>query len=189
MGTDIYTGSGVICDVDQAVKFINGKNKSAVIEICAEFYNELAAEAEKAPKDQWRKDTLKFFNPLKKFVDGNHQGRIGDIRDIVASVVKVSGKPSKYDVDTHVLNSEEVADLFRKIIESFSTATGVELPELEEVTAWGSARYNGWDVPLGVACFVFDKDYCFTQAMSDQGKALKKVIGHCDVTEWTEYSC
>ncbi len=189
MGTDIYNGSGVICDVDQAVKFINGKNKSAVIEICAEFYNELAAEFEKAPKETWTKNTLKFFKPLKKFVDGEHQGRIGDIQDIVASVVKVSGKPAKYDIDTHVLNSEEVADLFRKIIASYSEVMGVDIPYLTDVTAWGSGRYNGWDVPLGVACFVFDKEDCFTQAVSNEGKALKKVIGHCDETEWTEYSC
>lgn len=189
MGTDIYSGTGVICEVDQAVKFINGKNKAAVIQICAEFYNELVAESAKAPEDQWRKDTLKFFNPLKKFVDGEHQGRIGDIQEIVASVVKVSGKPAKYDIDTHVLNSEHVTELFQKIIASYSEVMGVDIPYLTEVTAWGSARYNGWDVPLGVACFVFDKEDCFTQALSNEGKALKKVIGHCDETEWTEYSC
>lgn len=189
MGTDIYSGSGVICEVGGAVRFINGKNKAAVIKICAEFYNELAAESAKAPEDQWRKDTLKFFNPLKKFVDGEHQGRIGDIQEIVASVVKVSGKPGKYDLDTHVLHSEYVTELFQKIIASYSDVMGVDIPYLVDVQAWGSSRYNGWDVPLGVACFVFDKDHCFTQAVSDEGKALKKVIGHCDVTEWTEYSC
>ena len=189
MGTDIYSGSGVICEVDGAVKFINGKNKAAVIQICIEFYGELVAEAEKSPEDQWRQDTLKFFKPLKKFVDGEHQGRIGDIQDIVASVVKVSGKPAKYDIDTHVLHSEHVTELFQKIIASYSDVMGVDIPYLVDVQAWGSSRYNGWDVPKGVACFVFDKDYCFTQAVSDEGKALKKVIGHCDVTEWTEYSC
>lgn len=189
MGVDVYSGSGVICEVDQAVKFINGKNKSAVIKICAEFYNELVAESEKNPEDQWRKDTLKFFNPLKKFVDGEHQGRIGDIQEIVASVVTVSGEPSKYDLDTHVNYSEEVADLFQKIIASYSEAMDVDVPYLEEVTAWGSSRYNGWDVPKGVACFVFQESDCYTKALSEEGKALKKVIGHCDLTEWTEYSC
>ena len=50
-------------------------------------------------------------------------------------------------------------------------------------------RYNGWSVPLGEACFVFDEDACFTRALSEEGENLKKVLGHCNVTEWTEYSC
>ena len=100
-----------------------------------------------------------------------------------------NGEPAKYDIDTHVEYSEEVADLFQQIIASYSDVMGVDVPALEEVIAWGSARLNGWDVPLGVACFVFDKNECFIQTLSDEGKALKKVIGHCDVTEWTYYSC
>lgn len=190
MGVDVYSGSGVICEVDQAVKFINGKNKSAVIEICAEFYNELVAESEKNPEDEWRKDTLKFFKPLKGFHgDKPPKMTIKQVQDAVASVVTVSGEPAKYDIDTHVNYSEEVADLFQKIIASYSEAMDVDVPYLEQVTAWGSSRYNGWDVPLGVACFVFQESDCYTKALSEEGKALKKVIGHCDLTEWTEFSC
>ncbi len=189
MGTDIYSASGVICEVDQAVKFINGKNKAAVIKICAEFYDDLVVNAKKYPKEQCYQNTVKFFEPLKKFVDGNHQGRIGDIRDIVSSVVKVSGKPGKYDLDTHVLESAAVELLFCKIIDSYGETMGVDIPHLAEISAWGSANLNGWDIPKGVACFVFDKHACYTEQVSDGGKALKKVIGHCEVTEWTEYSC
>ena len=54
---------------------------------------------------------------------------------------------------------------------------------------WGSPRYNGWDVPLGEACFVFDEDACFTKTTSDEGESLSKAIGHCSITEWSEYSC
>ncbi|MHA2084146.1 MAG: hypothetical protein ACXABD_10355 [Candidatus Thorarchaeota archaeon] len=190
MGTDIYSGSGVICEVDQAVRFINGKNKAAVIQLGIEFYGEIVAESEKSPEDQWRQETAKFFEPLAALAKTpKSKLSIKAVQDIFASVVKVSGKPAKYDIDTHVLHSEYVAELFQKIIASYSDVMGVEIPYLVEVQAWGSSRYNGWDVPKGVACFVFDKDHCFTQAVSDEGKALKKVIGHCDVTEWTEYSC
>lgn len=190
MGVDIYSENGVICEVEEAVKFINGKNKSAVIEICAEFYNELVAESEKNPEDQWRKETLKFFKPLKGFHgDKPPKMTIKQVQDAVASVVKVNGEPAKYDIDTHVEYSEEVADLFQKIIASYSDAMGVDIPYLTEVNAWGSSRYNGWDVPKGVACFIFDQDSCFEKTLSEEGKALKKVIGHCDVTEWTTYSC
>jgi len=194
MGTDIYSGSGVICEVDQAVRFINGKNKAAVIQIGIEFYSELVAEAKKDPEThpahQWRQETAKFFEPLAALHrTAKSKLSIKAVQDIFASVVKVSGKPAKYDIDTHVLNSEYVAELFRKVIASYSDVMDIDIPYLVDVQAWGSSRYNGWDVPLGVACFVFDKDHCFTQAVSDEGKALKKVIGHCDVTEWTEYSC
>ena len=88
------------------------------------------------------------------------------------------------------------AEAMEQLLESIRTERGayadahdVELPYLEEVNAWGSSRYNGYDVPLGVVCFVFDENSCFEKAISQSGKDLKKIIGHCNVTEWTEYSC
>jgi hypothetical protein len=75
-------------------------------------------------------------------------------------------------------------DLFNKLFE----ACDLDIPYLENVVAFGSARYNGWDVPLGVACFVFSSDQCFVRTLSEEGKNLKKMIGHCQETEWTDIS-
>jgi hypothetical protein len=82
-------------------------------------------------------------------------------------------------------------DLFNKLFE----ACDLDIPYLENVVAFGSARYNGWDVPLGVACFVFSSDQfvfssdqCFEKTLSEEGKNLKKMIGHCDESEWTDIS-
>ena len=63
-----------------------------------------------------------------------------------------------------------------------------DLPTIQEITAWGSNRYNGYDVPKGVACVVFDSNDCFKRTLSGQGKAVEKLFGHCDESEWTEYS-
>jgi len=188
MGTDIYQNSGVLCGIDDIVKFINGKNKKIVIEICTEFYDNLKSEAEGKDTDSSCSNRFKHFEPLAAF-RSNTKMTISDVREVAASVVKVSGEPAKYDLDTHVVQSEEVLELFGKIVDSYRDATSIDIPLLEEVNAWGSSRYNGWDVPIGEACFVFNEDECYTKQVSDEGKNLKKVIGHCDVTEWTTYSC
>lgn len=185
MGVDVSSSSGVLAETDDMLKLITGKTKKAVLEICQDFYNELESQVADNPDQSWYQETRDYFKALN-----NIQAKtIGDLREIVGSVVQVSGKPGKYDLDTHVVHSEYLQDLFSKIVGAYADAHDVELPYLEEVNAWGSSRYNGWDVPLGVVCFVFDEDSCFEKAISQSGKDLKKIIGHCNVTEWTEYSC
>lgn len=188
MGTDISSESGVLCQTEDVVKFINGKNKKLVMEICTEFYDNLKSQSEGKGTDSWEMEVFKHFEPLAAF-QSNSKMSISDVREVAASVVKVSGEPAKYDIDTHVVHSEQLEELFGKIVDSYRDMTGIDIPSLYEVNAWGSARYNGWDVPLGEACFVFSENECYTKQISDEGKALKKVIGHCAVTEWTTYSC
>lgn len=185
MGVDVYSESGVLATSDEILKFVTGKNKKQVVEICQNFYDELKQESDNDPDAEWRKKTVEHFGCLNNI----KAKTIDDLRQVLESVIKVSGEPAKYDVDTHVVYSEELQCLFSKIVEAYSLSTGKDLPYLTEVNAWGSSRYNGWDVPKGVACFIFDQDSCFERSMSDEGKNLKKVIGHCDLTEWTTFSC
>jgi len=185
MGVDISSCSGVLASVDDMVCFINGKNKKQVVEICKDFYEDMESNATQPP-DQWEKEKLENFKPLKDIAS---KKTISDIQEAVGSVVNVSGEPSKYDLDTHVLYEESVQSLFEGIISSYEDVMKVSIPYLQYVSAWGSPRYNGWDVPLGEACFVFDEEACFVKTTSDEGKSLTKAIGHCSVTEWSEYSC
>lgn len=185
MGVDVYSESGVLATTEEMVSFITGKNKKDVIQICQEFYDNLKHESDQEPDSEWRIERYQFFEALNSI----QAKTIADLREVVSGVVRVSGKPGKYDLDTHVLHSDDLLSLFSHIVSSYEQSHDIALPELNSVEAWGSARYNGWEVPLGEACFVFDKNDCFEQRMSESGQLLKKVIGHCDVTDWTVYSC
>ena len=174
MGIDISSDSGVIATVKQVLKCVNTKNKSAIIDVCNLYYKEHTLNVY---SDE---DSLELFSPLR---DCHQMMRLCQVREALASTVVVEGEPSKY-ATCRVKESDWVTNLFQKVLD----AAGHDLPYLKEVTAFGSNRYNGYDVPLGVACFVFDDNDCFTRKLSSSGKRLEKIIGHCEVTEWTEYS-
>ena len=179
MGTDIWSSKGIIADESEVVAFINGKNKKLVIKTCQEFYEELLDQYKENP-DEWRKQLVDDFDGIYNI---STKATIAEIRRALQSVVKVEGEVSKYG-DCYVEHSEYLMDLFNKLFE----ACDLDIPYLENVVAFGSARYNGWDVPLGVACFVFSSDQCFVRTLSEEGKNLKKMIGHCEESEWTDIS-
>jgi len=182
MGIDIYSGRGVIFTVDEFLKVINGKSKSDVVAACLTFHQDLVRDARQNPNDDWKTgvaESFKALGGLKKSM------KLDEIREIIASTVEVGGEVAKYG-DCWVENSEYVEELFGKILD---VSGHDELPYISQVTAWGSCRNNGWEVPKGVACVVFDSEYCFERTLSEHGRLLKKVLGHCDETEWTEMSC
>lgn len=181
MGVDILSYSGVIASLDDMLGFISNKNCEQVKTICQNFYDKLLQESKENEDCDWRKKKVEFFEALNKV----EEKTLDELKEILSSVVVVNGQPAKYDIDTHVEYEEDVLELWLGIIETHEK----ELPSLDRVTAFGSARYNGYDVPLGQACFVFDDNSCFEKKMSTVGKNLKKIIGHCNVTDWTVYSC
>jgi len=175
MGVDIYRGSGVIATTDQVLKIVNSKTKSLIIEGCRLWYEGLV-EHEYADEEEFD-----LFAPIK---DIPKKSTIKQVREALASVVVVGGDADKRYGDCWVQSDEFVCDLFQRLL----YAANFSLPYLAEVTAFGSNRYNGYDVPKGVACFVFDDNDCFIQKLSVNGKKLEKLIGHCDKSEWTIYS-
>lgn len=180
MGTDVYSGRGIVATVDEFLGVVNGKNKAIVVDVCIAFYQDLAEQAEQNPDDNWRTvlaDEFKALADLKKSMP------INTIRSIIGSVVEVTGDVSKYG-HCYVTNADYLDNLFSNIV----GVSGFDLPYIQEVTAWGSSRYNGWDVPKGVACVVFNSEECFVKTLSPQGEAVQKFLGHCDETEWTEMS-
>jgi hypothetical protein len=179
MGVDIYTGRGVVVTVEDFLKIINGKNKSNVVSVCKSYYEYLLGHPVEMDWMKELADDYKVLSTLKTTM------KLSEIREIIASVVTVKGEPSKYG-SCYVDNSEYVEDLFTRILDVCPEAD--DLPPIQEIEAWGSSRYNGWDVPKGVACVVFDSDDCFKRTLSKQGKVVEKLFGHCDETEWTEYS-
>jgi len=183
MGVDIYSSKGVICSVDEFLGVINGKNKKAIVKVCKDFWQELVDQCDKGYKPEpepWRAELADSFNA---FYNLEPTMTIKEIKEIIGSVVLVKGEVSKYG-ECWVENSEYIESLFGQIL----NASGFDLPYIQEVTAWGSGRYNGWEVPTGVACVVFNSSDCFVKTLSEEGKAVKKLLGHCDETEWTEMS-
>lgn len=181
MGVDILNYSGVIASIDEMLGFVNGKNRKKIIEICQNFYDNLAKEASGKEANEWNSQRVEFFKALNKI----EATTVDELKGILSSVVVVEGEPAKYDIDTHVEYSEELKDLWTDIILTFDKP----LPGFNGISAFGSSRYNGYDVPLGEACFIFDDDDCYTKQLSEAGKNLKKILGHCNVTDWTVYSC
>jgi hypothetical protein len=182
MGMDIYSGKGIIFTADEFLRVINGKSKSCVVAACLTFHQDLVVGARQNPDDEWKNKLAESFKPLGGLKTSM---KLDEIREIIASVVEVGGEVSKYG-DCWVENAEDVESLFTCILDACPHAN--DLPYIQEVTAWGSGRNNGWDVPKGVACVVFDSESCYERTLSDQGKAVKKLLGHCDETEWTEMS-
>ena len=182
MGVDIYTGRGVVVTVEDFLKVINGKNKSNVVSVCHTFHQDLVRDARQNPDDNWRTEISNSFKPLGGLKSGM---KLSEIREIIASVVTVKGEPSKYG-ECGVADAEYSEELFTRILDVCPEAD--DLPCIQEITAWGSNRYNGYDVPKGVACVVFYSDDCFKRTLSKQGKVVEKLFGHCDESEWTEYS-
>lgn len=197
MGTDIYGYTGVFCGIDNMVNFVTGKTRFRVIELCNDFYESLEAEADKAGEGSWEQSQFETFAALKACViKEGPKGKtmmpkltLAELRDLLKRTVKISGEPGDYNMDTHVVNGDELRILFDEILEVYKEVYGVNLPYFEEVKAFGSARYNGDSVPLGEACFIFSEDDCYEKQLSAEGKNLKKVIKHVDTTQYTIFSC
>ena len=178
MGIDIYSSKGIVFTVEEFLKVINGKNKPSVVSACKSYHEYLVEQA--GESEGWQKeiaDQYKILSTLKTTM------KLSEIREIIASTVDLYGEP---DTEYGVADSEYSVELFTRIL--YACPEADNLPPIQEIEAWGSSRYNGWEVPKGVACVVFDSEYCFNKTLSKHGKALKKMLGHCDETQWTEYS-
>jgi len=177
MGMDVYAEHGVIGTPDQFVQLVSGKNKKVMLECLADFLEKVV---ETFPKD----------SPVQQSVAAMMNGAapvtVAAVRQAILDVVVVEGEPSKYGGNCHLKEDEKLNDLFSEIM--FVSGKADEFPRFVEVTVFSSGRFNGWDVPHGVPCVIFDDRECFKQTLSTKGKALKKIFGHTKVTEWTRVS-
>lgn len=182
MGVDITACEGVLASVEDIVKIVNSKNKQKVIDYWHNWWSSCGKDGD-----------CKYFNPEEEqcgFVMGDLFEplaetnasilKIGAIRTQLKNMVNVEGT----GLDTGVVFNEEVYSFFQGLLQKISP----KLPHLESVEAWGLGRYNGWEVPLGVARFVFDTEGCFRRVPTAAGKRLKEIIGDLDVTSWSDYS-
>jgi hypothetical protein len=63
------------------------------------------------------------------------------------------------------------------------------LPFICEVVVIGSPRYEGWDLEVGTAYFVFEERACFEKIPTKQGEILSALMGSpLSLKSWSTYS-
>ena len=163
MGMDIYAESGVIATISDMVRIIRKKDLRKVINAIEDLTQDENFDTE---------------------VSVSKNSTLEEVREALIDCENIKGEPSKYGGDCHIENGYELLELWNRIIE----VARPELPSLMDVRIFDSGRVNGWDVPHGESCYIFDQDECFETKLSDTGKSLKRAIGHCVQTEWTVMS-
>ena len=181
MGMDIYSEQGVIADIDDMIGMLRKKDIKEVISVLTEFFDEVD------PSKLWTqsdKSFEEFFEPLKALLQ-EAKPTLEQVTAALRSCCKVNGEPSKYGSDDcYVHWDDALLDIWGRVL----GATRPELPDLNEIRVFDSGRVNGWDVPHGIACFIFSDNECYEKVLTETGKALKKAIGHCNSCEWTVMS-
>lgn len=183
--TDMSSGSGVVIELREFLNIICGKSKADVVNVCLEHYEAAAAAAE-SDAGQWREYLRKAFEPLS---DLNKKMKLDDVRDAVASCADIRGEVGKYNVrhgEMNIENNDKLLDLLACIMAVCPKADN--LPPIESISIWASERLNGWEVPIGVPCVVFNDDEVFERVLNPCGKAVKKLFGSCESISWTEVS-
>ena len=180
MGVDITACEGVLASVEDIVKIVNSKNKQQVIDYWHNWWSSCGKDGDCKYFDPEEEQCGFVMGDLFEPPIGGHMMKIGVIRTLLKNMVNVEGA----GLDTGVVFNEEVYSFFQGLLQKISP----KLPYLEGVEAWGSSRYNGWEVPKDVACFIFDAESCFRKVPTAAGKRLKEIIGDLDVTSWSHYS-
>jgi len=178
MGMDIYSEQGVIVSIDEMLGMLRKKDLKPVLQACLNFFHDYSKH------DFWTQSSTSFedfFEPIRSLQEVA-KPTLEQVQEALNKVCVVNGEPSKYGSDDcFVHHADALCHLWQNIV----AATRPELPDLNEIRVFASGRVNGWDVPHGVACFIFSDTECYEKVLTDQGKALKKAVGHCDSSEWT----
>jgi hypothetical protein len=168
MGMDAYSESGIIASTADMLNMIRKKDVKTIKKIAA-----LCREDD--TYENWE-DGRALLASVETAKD------LDALKSALERMVIVHGEPSKYGSDDcYIDHADEVLFLWQQIAEE----TRPELPALNELRVFDSGRLNGWDVPHGEACFIWDDAACFKRVQTDKAVALKKAIGHCEPTEWT----
>lgn len=79
-------------------------------------------------------------------------------------------------------------DIANAVWPAFFQEAYPDFPSFSEVTAFGSSRISGGDVPTGVVVYIFNDDDCYERVPTEAGKKLFEVVGETQPSTWTIYS-
>jgi hypothetical protein len=158
MGMDIYSSSGVVFSLEDALPAVLRKSKKTDI-----------ANAVESVKSKWKFDGKK-----------NGLVHIKDKATLQDWIISVAGE--LVDKNGEYMDSLALQDLFEIVMESL----GIELPAYS-FDYWSRGRINGWDVPLETPCIIFESHGLFEKKMTKAGKRLANLLGMKEVEEstWT----
>lgn len=160
MGVDIYTKSGVLFTLDEAVNsFFKGLSRKSIIKIIEEC--------------------LSFIDDNEKVFIKNISG----IDDLKSWFINYTINQIE---DNYIQNQTTIKKIWDCVL---SKTKYKNLPEIE-LEYFVSARYNGYDVPLDTVCVVFSDQGLFETKMTKKGIATAKLMGQRKIsqTSWTIYS-
>lgn len=161
MGVDIYTSSGILFTLEDAVeKFFKGITTAKIKKLIPEIESEL--------EDDENKENLKA---------------ISNIADLKIWFVEFAN--SKIS-DDYLQDEDKLVDIFNIILENSKFA---DLPDVS-FEYFTSNRYSGYDVPTETICVIFSDIGIFETKLTKKGQKLAKLIGSKNVqqTTWTVYS-
>lgn len=175
MGIDVWAESGIVVDLDCALFFVTKKNLKTVIQIAQEFFGEIKKASDENPDSEWRKQKAVFFQPLQQLEGKN----LEEVQEVLRGLFTIEGE----EYDAYLLYQEDLLELWEKIVDSF----GPGLPSLLNIIYYSRYKVFG-DMPAEEVCFVFDKKPCLDIKLTEAGRKLKKIVGHCQPSEWAVYS-
>lgn len=190
MGTDIYSSSGVLFTIEQVCR-VFGKNnvataaKKSLLEdedFVSKISNlDLTIKNLEKPEDSEREEA--FGNALETLKNCKKGSDFALWLDAFFRH-QMAGEVAKYG--SAYFQDEAILYECWNII---CASADFDFPNMT-LKVFGSGRNNGWDVPFGIPCFIFEEDDCFEKSLSDTGKVIAKIFGQkkLDVVEYTEVS-
>lgn len=156
MGMDIYSNSGVVFSLKDALPSIFRKVKKSEVKLVVQILRE-----------RWNAED-------KGGLDG-----VKDKESLSSWMCSVADGLVK---DGEYMDSLAFEDLFQIVVE----AIGISLPAYS-FDYWTRGRINGWDVPIGTPCIVFDVSELFETKMTKEGKRLAALLGTKEIQQstWT----
>jgi hypothetical protein len=160
MGMDIYSSSGVVLPLEEALLAILSKAKKPGV-----------LKAVQAVQSQWKSDDKKGVEEVK-----DKESLASWLLSVAEGLVNKEGE---------YMDSLALQDVFQIVTDSL----GISLPAYE-FDYWSRGRISGWDVPLGVPCIVFGVHGLFEKRMTKEGKRLAALLGRGEIEEstWTVMS-
>jgi len=203
MGMDVMNGNGVIANVEQMIGILKedkqvyvGKNihnedtyTSLLWQMC-DVIDRRVLNSEEINGPARKKDDVpttmhSAWEVAKQFVESirkDDESLEPTWQETIQALKKAATVEDGGD-GCFLPAEEPLLGIWNDILEFYP-----DLPQLQEVRAFSKGRLEGYDVPIGEACFIFGPYVCFEKSLTKKGKALKKAIGHCDESEWTTVS-
>lgn len=188
MGTDIYSDSAMVLSNPQILLTrLNSENLSEITHTIAEkILAEIRRHEEAGEENKWHRDKAEEIKNLYRdtWLNTSRPLTVERMKFELMELLVVEGTPSKYENNIHLPRLEE-ADLAWGVLIS---TLYPEFPSFLGFDVWGSARYSGYEVPLGIPCAKFSEKECFKRVSTPKGRAFKKFTGIGQPTGWTEIS-